>query len=412
MMPRPPVSVLLVLIVASLLISCAAATGLALNDAHPPSPFIHPDAASLRAWTDDYEHAPAAPQASSARSRAVTTAPTAQSLLPLLDYVPAERDQGQSGTCWVWAGTGALELGHAAGYGVKDRLSVQWFDSNYNGGSGPDWAGMGGTLSDFVGFYDERRMAVPWSNTNASFADGYAVERALVPASLIGETPNYTLTAVEERRVQTRGVGRAQAIANVGAQLDQGRPVFVGLTFPNRDAVSDFLSVWYSGNESAVWDPSPYDGAPWDSANGAAHAVLCVGYDTTDSANPYWLLLNSMGTANGLRPSGTFRMAMDLDYDAVYAHDHPVYPSQWEVVDAAFALPVVPFPGQSAAPRDLDSDGVYEDVNGNGRPDFADIVLLFNHLSWCAAAEPVAAFDLNGNGRVDFADVVALFNRL
>jgi hypothetical protein len=32
-------------------------------------------------------------------------------------------------------------------------------------------------------------------------------------------------------------------------------------------------------------------------------------------------------------------------------------------------------------------------VNGNGRPDFADVVLYFNQLSWIAANEPVTAFD-------------------
>lgn len=413
MKPSNSVSILFVLLIAPLLISCAGATGHAMDDPYPSSPFIRHDASSLREWTGDYERAPAAPQDSSARARTVTTAPAALSLLPLLDYVPAERDQGSSGTCWVWAGTGALELAHATGRGIMDRLSIQWFDSNYNGGSGPDWAGNGGTLTKFVGFYDERKIAVPWSNTNASFADGNSMERALVPASLIDEIPNYTIAAVKEQRVQTRSVGQAQAIANIRAQLDQRRPVFVGLAFPNQGAVSDFLSVWYSGGESAVWDPSPYDGARWNPATGAAHAVLCVGYDTTDLENPYWLMLNSMGTGlSGNRPSGTFRMRMDLDYDATFVHDFAVYPAQWEVVDAAFAATVIPFPGQSAAPRDLDGDGVYEDVNGNGRHDFADIVLFFNQLAWCAATEPVTAFDPNGNGRVDFADVVMLFNRL
>jgi PKD repeat protein len=62
-------------------------------------------------------------------------------------------------------------------------------------------------------------------------------------------------------------------------------------------------------------------------------------------------------------------------------------------------------------PRDLDGDGTYEDVNGNGRVDFADVTLLYNALGVCTANAPVAAFDFNGNGRVDFADVVALYGR-
>jgi PKD repeat protein len=69
-------------------------------------------------------------------------------------------------------------------------------------------------------------------------------------------------------------------------------------------------------------------------------------------------------------------------------------------------------PGASWAPRDLDANGKYEDVNGNGRKDFADVVLYFNQMSWVSANEPLAAFDYNGNGRIDFADVVVLFNNL
>ncbi len=70
------------------------------------------------------------------------------------------------------------------------------------------------------------------------------------------------------------------------------------------------------------------------------------------------------------------------------------------------------FPGAPGLPTDPDGDGLYEDINGNGRTDFADVVLLFNSLEWLAANEPVGLFDANGNGRVDFADVTALFERL
>ena len=74
--------------------------------------------------------------------------------------------------------------------------------------------------------------------------------------------------------------------------------------------------------------------------------------------------------------------------------------------------PIATIPGGAALPRDLDDDGLYEDANGNGRIDFADVVLYFNQMNWIAAHEPVAAFDCNGNGRIDFADVVWLFNHL
>ncbi|KAF5063394.1 Glycosyl hydrolases family 17 [anaerobic digester metagenome] len=66
-------------------------------------------------------------------------------------------------------------------------------------------------------------------------------------------------------------------------------------------------------------------------------------------------------------------------------------------------------PGGMDRPNDLDGDGLVEDVNGNQRTDFADVVLFFNQMDWITGNEPVGAFDWNGNGRIDFADIVRLF---
>ncbi len=73
---------------------------------------------------------------------------------------------------------------------------------------------------------------------------------------------------------------------------------------------------------------------------------------------------------------------------------------------------VVAVPPSTLLPTDMDDDGLCEDVNGNGRADFADVVLFFNQMTWIAANEPLEAFDYNANGRIDFADVVWLFNNL
>ncbi len=69
-------------------------------------------------------------------------------------------------------------------------------------------------------------------------------------------------------------------------------------------------------------------------------------------------------------------------------------------------------PGLDSPSRDLDSDGLCEDVNGNGRSDFADLVELFTDWETPAVQGHTAAFDFNGNGRLDLADMVALFERL
>ena len=82
------------------------------------------------------------------------------------------------------------------------------------------------------------------------------------------------------------------------------------------------------------------------------------------------------------------------------------------VFDSCGSLPIDPLPGYTNVPTDPDGDCIYEDLNANGRLDFADVVLYFNQMAWISANEPIAAFDLNGNNRIDFADIVALFNEI
>jgi len=73
---------------------------------------------------------------------------------------------------------------------------------------------------------------------------------------------------------------------------------------------------------------------------------------------------------------------------------------------------IVPVFGSDRVPIDPDGDGLYQDVNGNGRTDFADAVLFFNQMAWIEEHEPLSAFDFNRNGRIDFADVTRLFNQI
>lgn len=73
---------------------------------------------------------------------------------------------------------------------------------------------------------------------------------------------------------------------------------------------------------------------------------------------------------------------------------------------------MVPFPGCSESPTDPDNDGIFEDINGNGRIDFADVVTFFNEMEWIPGNEQIAYFDFNTNGRIDFNDVVQLFHEV
>ena len=70
---------------------------------------------------------------------------------------------------------------------------------------------------------------------------------------------------------------------------------------------------------------------------------------------------------------------------------------------------VIPLPGCTDPPTDPDGDGLYEDLNGNGRNDFNDIQLYYGNNLWIAANEPIVFFDFNGNGRIDFSDLQLLY---
>ncbi|MFA5296229.1 MAG: PKD domain-containing protein [Methanoregulaceae archaeon] len=68
------------------------------------------------------------------------------------------------------------------------------------------------------------------------------------------------------------------------------------------------------------------------------------------------------------------------------------------------------FPGYANLPTDLDGDGRYEDINGNGRLDYDDVVAFFHNLIWIRNNPDVDVenYDFNFNGDIDYDDVVTL----
>jgi hypothetical protein len=300
----------------------------------------------LRSWIADYDAAPAARiDRPSTRSDGASTG--SKSVLDLIPYVAVDRSQGAAANCWVWSGTGILEAAHATGTGVRDRLSIQYFDSNYNGGTGPAWAGNGGSLGEFVRFYTTQRIAVPWSNANASYQDGRDWCRdngqAWIPAGSVGTDPHYDILSITAERVETRGISDAAARANIKALLDSNRPAYLAVRLPDCEAWNAFYTFWNTAPETAVFDLSTYNGRAW-TTGGGGHAALVVGYDETDPSNPYWLVLNSWGTANGKRPQGTFRLSMNLSYDGSYQGSFQIPSTEWQTLAVRYAEAPSPMP--------------------------------------------------------------------
>ncbi|HPS90981.1 MAG TPA: PKD domain-containing protein [Methanothrix sp.] len=283
-------------------------------------PIMHPTQREASLWAGQYNSSARAYLSPEIEGKMASEPVAAFSLLDLLRYTPSERDQGTCGNCWAWAGTGVMELDYARQKGVSDRLSVQYLASSYNGGCGENGACCGGWLSDLAGFYQDKKIMVPWSNSNAHYRDGKNDCGACssVPASFISTEPHYELSAISSNTIPTHNLSREEAISNIKNVLLQGKGIWFGYFLPDKRAWDDFFSFWGSQPESAVWQPDGADGRTFDYRNGGGHAVLCVGYDESDPNNRYWIMLNSWGKTAG-RPSGLFRMSMDMNYNCSYA---------------------------------------------------------------------------------------------
>ena len=263
-------------------------------------------------------------------------------LINELTYIASERDQGQSGTCWVWAGTGVMEVAKNTQDGIKDRFSIQFFDSSYNGGTGINWAGMGGTLSKFAGFYSSAQMAIPWSNTNAYFQDGSQIGAAgaKIPASAISTNPNYTITSIAQANITTHDKTQAEAISNIKSILNAGKAVVFSFWLPDSASWNNFYTFW-SGSAASVYNYDFVDGLAYNPYTGGGHSVLCIGYDDTDPANSYWIMLNSWGTTAS-RPDGIFRVSMNLNYSNEDSYHYANL--TWETLNIVYGAQVASVP--------------------------------------------------------------------
>ena len=77
------------------------------------------------------------------------------------------------------------------------------------------------------------------------------------------------------------------------------------------------------------------------------------------------------------------QMQTAIDGELVAFTDNRNGNNEIYLVSATNATPLpgmVTVPGGAGAPGDLNGDGTCEDVNGNGRKDFADVVLFFNQM--------------------------------
>jgi C1A family cysteine protease len=303
-----------------------------------PCTIMQPDRETRFRWIRSFEEAPKA-YLDEAVARAMPRAGS-YSLLSHLDYIPAERSQGSCGNCWAWAGTGVMEVALDRNEGIFDRLSVQYNSSC--GGTGWDFACCGGWLSDVVDFYtsDPYEQAIPWSNTNASWEDGgqrcsSGTGSTTVPCGSIATSPKYTISHMQETSITTHGVSQATAIQNIKNVLHQGKAVWFAFFLATGADWDNFRDFWRDEGETEIWNPDFSCGHTEDSGSGG-HAVLCVGYNDIDPDNPYWIMVNSWGTAGGDRPNGLFRLDMDMNYECTYGNGGVLKSFFWQTLDITY----------------------------------------------------------------------------
>lgn len=317
-------------------------------------PIMRPDAATLARWLAQERQAPRAPldQAIALQLRSGMEVKSSHSLLSYIQYTPSERNQLYCGNCWVWAGTGILEVALDVQRGIKERLSTQYLNSCYS----DRYACQGGNLNRFADFYSSVGRAIPWSNSGAAFQDGdrscASASSSCVACSSIATSPNYPISSIVAQTIETQGVGKDKAIENIKNVLLQNKAVWFAFRLPDGSSWSAFQSYWNNDSESTVC--SLFDGMngkAWEDGAGG-HAVLLVGYDDSDHT---WIILNSWGTgSSGNRPNGLFKMSQDMDYDCYYTH-----PTVGKVPAFSFQTLAVTFSDDGSSPGGIAGFGVW-----------------------------------------------------
>jgi len=265
-------------------------------------------------------------------------APGSVNLLSYLHDDPTTRNQGDTGTCWLWGCTAVMSINYDVQHGgtpaLTNGLSVQFAASNL--GFANTSLQDGGCPGTFQNLYQAVGFALPW--TNAPWTDGMGCNKT--PSAWIPTQPNVPLSQMTLTRLDTFTNDQQLAIATLKSALDAGKALVFELQLANLADWASFMAYWGKSNltEDAIIDLAFSAGHGSDDSK-MSHLMACVGYNDLDPdpAKHYWIILNSWGTADGLRPNAVFRMAMNTRYDASYdSMMTPVPLFRFSLIDTTF----------------------------------------------------------------------------
>jgi PKD repeat protein len=187
-------------------------------------------------------------------------------------------------------------------------------------------------------------------------------------------------------------------------------------------------------NETFTKDDFTYGPQTWKPTGNEVDYPIYATQDMTDAENTFLLMfidLNSgvlrpnteLQNQGAVRINYTFENLTTFAAFSVYGYcrnsnngDNMI---AWtnalaspKVLSGYSVMGVVPLPGYANSPADTDGDGLFEDLNANGRLDFNDVQLFFRQMDWIALHEPTSSFDFNHNTRIDFNDIQLLFREI
>jgi len=69
-----------------------------------------------------------------------------------------------------------------------------------------------------------------------------------------------------------------------------------------------------------------------------------------------------------------------------------------------------PLPDSKRLPRDLNEDGTYEDLNGDGKVTIEDLFMFYRKMGWISRNEPIPCFDFNKDQKLSVLDGFPFFS--
>jgi hypothetical protein len=206
-----------------------------------------------------------------------------------------------------------------------------------------------------------------------------ATDIPLGTVTVRGDSVGSTALVVQVLEMDADGGGVLTPVV-IDAQLNVFVPLAANFT---ADTVSGNIPLTVSFTDHSEGDPGPSSWS-WDFGDGS-HSTDQNPVHTYSSGGLFTVTLQVSNTYDNdtLVRSGYIRVERDIDS----------------------------FPGYTDEPTDQDGDGLYEDINGNGRPDFDDVVAFYLNMQWVRDNTEVGIepYDFNGNGRIDYDDVVLLY---